>query len=567
MRGFRADYAVVAAWLALGIAPALAQSNGPIQLGPANPPLVAPVNDPFRQPAPQGIQAETLAPVDASWVGTLGPADAALPRTMWAKTPRSFVVQTLPLLQPTSVTVLQDLGRRLLLSDAAAPQGGDDESGPNLPELRLNRLLALGRVDGVGLIDIVPHLNASERFDRDVVELRIAANDLAGACAAVPPGIARYHNDWWARAVVGCQALTGAYDEAALGLSALRDQKTGRDPVFEALIDTILGHRQKLDKLPDPSPMRMALLAAAKLPLPADTLTSAGPSALLVWAMSDKVPVVQRLVAAERAAVLGALPPAGLGLLYGAVDSRPEEQGALLKGGKLIDDPRARAMLFNIARTNAPGAIRVSTLAPLLADARRRGAFVSMARLVAPLVAEIQPAPEYQSFAGDAARALLAAHDLDHAAGWINQTNTPELRAMAVLIYGGAGGIDAVGLREVQASLTARDAAAAPRQTDILASLLSALGEPVKDVDLAPLVQSTHQAILPNGALWLDQEQAATAGRVGETVLTTILIASVGDHLSAEASVVARAVAGLKAIGLDADARALALEAALAAGI
>jgi hypothetical protein len=138
---------------------------------------------------------------------------------------------------------------------------------------------------------------------------------------------------------------------------------------------------------------------------------------------------------------------------------------------------------------------------------------------------------------------------------------------MAVLIYGGAGGIDAVGLREVQASLTARDAAAAPRQTDLLASLLSALGEPVKDVDLAPLVQSTHQAIFPNGALWLDQEQAATAGRVGETVLTTILIASVGDHLSAEASVVARAVAGLKAIGLDADARALALEAALAAGI
>jgi hypothetical protein len=579
MHGFRADATLAAIFLALGLAPALAQSGGPIQLNPgqfnqglsrpSRDLLSTPVDDasPSDQAAPKGIRAVTLAPIDPSWVGILGPADAALPRSMWANAPRSFVAQALPLLQPTSAASLQDLARRLLLSEAVAPEGSDPRNAPTLPELRLHALLALGRVDGVSLIDVLPHLNASERFDRDAVELRIAANDLAGACSTVQQGIARYRNDWWTRAVMACQALTGAYDEAALGLSALRDQKTGRDPVFEALIETILGHRQKLDKLPDPTPMRMALLAAAKLPLPADALATAGPSALLVWAMSDKVPVVQRLAAGERATMLGALPPAGLGLLYGAVDSRPEEQGALLKGGKLIDDPRNRAMLFNIARTNNPGAIRVATLAPLLIDARRRGVFMSMARLVAPLVAEIQPAPEYQGFAGDAARVLLAAHDLDHAARWIELANAPELRALAILAYGGVRGAGAISMRDVMTSLAARDTASAPRQTDLLETLLTALGESVNSTDLGLLVQPAHQATLPNGALWLSQQQAAAAGRLGETVLTTLLIATVGERLSAEPTVIARAVSGLKAVGLDSDARALALEAALTAGL
>jgi hypothetical protein len=80
-------------------------------------------------------------------------------------------------------------------------------------------------------------------------------------------------------------------------------------------------------------------------------------------------------------------------------------------------------------------------------------------------------------------------------------------------------------------------------------------------------LRTTHSGTVPNGALWLDQQQAAKAGRLGETVLTTILLASAGDHLAAEPIVLAQAVAGLQAVGLGADARALAVEAALDAGI
>jgi len=573
MRVSRADLAVAATllWFA---APALAQLGPPVPLAPppvrqapAPPPPAAVPAAPVVSTSGDDINATPLAPMDASWVGTLGAADNALPHAMWAATPRSVVAAALPLLQATTSPALQDLARRLLLTDAMAPAGQDAAGKPGLAELRLNRLLALGRIDGVKLIDTLPQLNTGEAFDRDTVELRIAANDSSRACQVIRDRVARYRNSWWDRALVACQALSGAYDQAALGLNIMRDQPpTARDPVFEALVENILGHRQAVDKLPDPTPMRVALLAAAKLPLPADTMAAAGPAALAVWATSDKVPAMQRLGAAEKAMAFAALPPDALGLLYASIEATPQEQTTILKNGKPPEDPRSRAILYDIARTSA-GAARAATLAPLFADARRRGAFVTTARLVAPLIAELQPAPDMQGFAGDAARALLAARDIDHALPWIDLANSVELRVIAALAQSGhVEGAD-VQLSAAAAALIARDANAAPRQIDLLAALSSALGEKLGEVDLAPLLLPNHQALMPGGALWLDQQQAASSGRVGETVLTSLLIAAAGDHLTPEPVLLARVVAGLKAVGLEADARALAVEAALSAGI
>src|SRR5215469_4501183 len=109
MRVFRAERSSLAVLLIALAASfvsrlAFAQSGAPIPLYPPNlssppdatpaerpPPLTAPANN-------DDIQTETLAPVDSSWTGTLGPADEALPRGMWSTTPRSLVATALPLL-------------------------------------------------------------------------------------------------------------------------------------------------------------------------------------------------------------------------------------------------------------------------------------------------------------------------------------------------------------------------------------------------------------------------------------------------------------------------------------
>ena len=106
-----------------------------------------------------------------------------------------------------------------------------------------------------------------------------------------------------------------------------------------------------------------------------------------------------------------------------------------------------------------------------------------------------------------------------------------------------------------------------PAQQALMLALTSALGMPVNAAVSPSLFGDQHEASVPNMALVIAQQDAATGKRVGETVLLTLLLVRAGDHLSGEPIVLSRAVAGLKAVGLDSEARALALEAALAAGL
>ncbi|HEX7968502.1 MAG TPA: hypothetical protein VF502_09795 [Stellaceae bacterium] len=486
------------------------------------------------------IQATPLAPVDPAWVGTLADAAHPLPQTMWQGTPRALVAAALPRLAPTTSPTLRDLARRLLLSNAEAPQGPDMPDRPNLAALRVERLMALGEVDGaLALLDALPMSLRNDDLDRDRVELYFAKNDAQTACREVHDGVGRHQGVWWDRALIACQALAGDQAKAALGLGLLHEQQAPADPVFDALIRALGGRPAKLDKLPEPRPMLMTLLAAAKLPLPADAVAAADPSSLRGWADNAAVPPLQRLAAAERAASLGAIPPAALADLYAKVEVKPEELGAAIKHGKAPATARDRAVLFHVARTDpAPGA-RAGALQALLADARKRGDFITMAQVVAPIISELTPSPEIARFAPDAARALYAAGRADAAKPWLDQIDpatAPLLPALARLAPG-------IGAWE------------------------AALVNPSSPEDSTPLTDATHEAQLPNAAVWMAQERAAAAKRVGETVLMTLLIARVGDRLSAEPIVLNRAIEGLKAVGLDAEARALALEAALAAAI
>ncbi len=175
--------------------------------------------------------------------------------------------------------MLHDLARRLLLSNASAPAGTTMQPDrPTLAASRLDRLVALGDVKGaLSIIDLLPADGSSDDMDRLRVELHFAAGDKAGGCAAVNDRIARYQIRWWDRALIACQALAGDHDKATLGLSLLRERKVPPDLTFDALIDALGGRPHKFDKLPDPSPLHLTLLAATKQPLPGDALAAAGP--------------------------------------------------------------------------------------------------------------------------------------------------------------------------------------------------------------------------------------------------------------------------------------------------
>lgn len=535
---------------------------------PAPAPPIAPTDDATSLPPPDvAVTATTLAPVDAGWIGVLGEAAHPLPQTMWQGTPRALVAAALPRLAPTGSPVLQDLSRRLLLSNAVAPQGADAPDAPSLATLRVGRLMALGDADGaLALIDALPTTMSSEDLDRDRVELRFAKDDTEGACRDVQTGIGRHQGVWWDRALIACQALAGDQAKASLGLGLLREQQAPPDPAFDTLVTALGGHPAKLDKLPDAHSMLIKLLAAAKLPLPADAVASADLLSLRAWAANEAVPPLQRLAAAERAAALGALRPQALADLYGKVEFKPEELGAAIKQGKAPIAPRERALLYRVARTDPAASVRAAVLARLLADAKKRGEFITMARVVAPILHELTPSDELASFAPDAVRAIYAAGRAEAAQAWLAHVDgaaVPGMRLLTRLATGVAAPGGDAALQDAVVAVSKRDAA----QGALMLSLLPELGIAVTPGDWAPLIGAPHGAAMPDFAVWTRQQEATTGKRVGETVLMTLLLARAGDHLSGEPIVLSRAVAGLKAVGLESEARAVALEAALAAGL
>ena len=573
----RALAGVAAAILLLGpMAPAPAQQAGPpVQLlapppstspaVPEPPPAAAATASPATD---ESIKATPLAPIDAAWVGTLGDSQHPLPQTMWQGTRRALAAAALPQLLPTTSPALQDLSRRLLLSNAVAPQGQDTPDQPSLTQLRVERLAALGEIDGaLAVLDALPATTHTDELDRRRIELYFAKNDVHAGCRQVQDAVARYQGVWWDRALIACQALGGDREKAALGMSLLKEQGAPPDPVFDALVNAVGGRATKLDKLPQPSPLLVTLLAAAKLPLPADAVAAADPPSLRAWAAKEAMPPLQRLAAAERAAALGALPPDALAALYAKVEFKPDELGAAIKQAKAPASARDRALLFQVARTDPTASVRATALGALLGEAKKRGGFIAMARVVAPILVEMPPSDDLAGFAPEAARALIAAGRPDAAAPWSPYVGTVDGAAATLgFLTGLAAGNPAPVPDPRKSGTTIGVAVPAPQMTLELA-LRSALDEALSPTWWgAYMGQPQHDGALPSVAVWLDQQQAAAGKRVGETVLTTLILARAGDHLSTEPIVLNRAIAGLKAVGLDGDARALALEAALNAG-
>lgn len=581
MRDYRIDphrCGIAALAVASLLAAAAAAAAQPISLtppaavsAPSAPAAASPAGPPSSSAsATNAIRVAPLQPVDNSWVGLLNASNGGFPRDMWNGANRRFVTTELAQLQPVTSPVLVGLARRLLLSDAAAPSDTTDVAGSSdVLVQRIDRIYALGFVaDGLALIRSLPATTTTEAIDRDDVELHFAANDIGGACREVNDRIARYSGVWWARALIACQALTGDFAEASLGQSLLVDQKAPSDPEFDLLIRLAAEHRPgKIARLGDPTPLRLTLLAAAKRPLPTAAIAVADPAALAGYATNAAVPAIDRLDAAERAEALGAIPPQALAAVYEGVSFTPDE---LARARRTIGPPvdaRDRAMLYTLAKSGSDFTVRMTALAALAENAEKRGVFVPMARVLAPTLNDIPIVNASRKFAGIAARIVLAADGTDAATPWVTASGDKAAALLDILAQPGTPHVDD-GL--LQSAVAAGNPAGAGARADLTYALLSGLGaDPTTLGGLVPAALAAPAApgTLPNAALWRLQHQAAQNGLLGQTVLATLLMTESGGHLTSEPLLLGEAVISLHAVGLDADAHALALEAALDAGI
>ncbi len=567
----------------------------------------------------RGVQVGNLQNIDPDTAGTLTEAQGGFGYDMWLGTGRAIVERLLPQLPVSSSSVaIRDLMRRLLLSIARVPEG--KPSGVSLVAIRIKLLATMGDLVAVNtLLNVTPGRATDSGLARIEAETRFLSNDNARACALAGGQIKDQNVTFWQKAFFFCQALAGEHDKAALGISVMRE--TGdQDEVFFSLIDSLAsGTPPALTTLADPTPLHLAMARVAKAKLPSDVISSNRPGILRTIAISPNAPVELRLEAAERAEAAGALPVDSLRQLYSSVSFSLEDLDNPLSRSETESGPMARALLYHSSLTQTVPTAQAEVMAKALDLGRKEGRYASVVRVFLPVLKSIPPSAELLWFAPEAVRGLLLVGDTLSAEAWFALMRASALfnkeasQAIARLMpvvrlmgFSEAAEWNTARLSSWWESVKERKDAAA--DAALLYSLFDALGEPVPAESWKKLVSgSAAQSVsMPDPALWfrlIEATEAARPGapetkpspssetassseitsdvasgdagaapakvrsRIAETVLLALLALGEDGPAGANPILLRQVILSIRAAGFDKEARTLAVEAALAAGL
>ncbi|MGY9000309.1 MAG: hypothetical protein ACKVIK_10350 [Rhodospirillales bacterium] len=572
---------------------------------PINPPPSA------RARAPLKINVQELDEIDSDSVGTLTEEQGGFGFKMWEGTDRSLVEKLLPKLPANSSSrAMRSLMRRLLLSVAKSPVNIDllenrlaskqparvtalavakPKVTGELLASRIERLLAMGDVAAVdGLLKVAPNRDTDPTLLKNKTDVLFLSNDNARACLLVAEKITNIDTTYWQKALIYCQALAGDHDKANLGVDLLREAGE-KDDVFFGLISSLTGVGNfVITSLSNPTPLYFSMIRAAKVKLPKDVTSSNNSAVLKTIATSPNANIALRIDTAERAESIGALDTDVLRQLYAGVVFSKKELDNALSQESAESTPLSSALLYRKALVENIPAVKAEILSEVFKIAREGGLYQSTARVYHHILKGLPATQDLTWFAPEAVRALLAADDGPAAQIWFNVLRTSGIMDEKVAALRdqlaplerltgqmsdkdwGARKIDnwwklEIASREGKSA----DVEAAQTRATLLYNIIEALGDLVPTRSWEALLDGPPQttAVMPQPALWRMLNQAVVEEKRAETVLICMLALGQSGPTQVNPIVLRQVVLSLRLVGLASDARALALEAAVAAGL
>lgn len=562
-------------------APAAAPANLPPAVSPpaVPPPAISPpAGLPPATPANRPIEVDPLRPPELDALGLPDRDDSVFGGNQWENTGRTVAISLL-LKLPARIgsATLQHLQTRLL-SIAATPPVGTQE-GVNLLALRLAKLAESADLRTID--DVLAAVPAS-RDDAGLARLRadqaFLGDRVEDACRLTEQQLAKGSDAYWQRNRVACQALHGDTAPAQLGVQLLREQNA-EDTLLSVLVERMSG----VPNAPLPAdggiaPAALALARAAKAELPEALFKGAQPRLLEAVARSEALPGVTRVAAAESAARWNVLGSDRLGRAYMAVEPSPTEAGDTM--ARRVPGARGRALLWRAVQGQQTPALRLELIRAALDSARKDDFWAPTARLYQPGLLALRPSPDLAPFAPDIARILYLTGAKDQAKGWLDllrRTRGPEAESAATRLYAVAWLADSDNDRGPDERSVGRWAAAEktakPDESDGRIALFFGLVEGL-GTNLDPGIwaitsnlPATPRQILPGPAAWLQMSSAAEGVRVGEAT-ALILINRADKGWGPEFTALDSGVlSALRFLGLESEARNLAIESALGSGL
>lgn len=532
----------------------------------------------------EGIEVDRLGDLNPETLGVLDPGAGGLGPRIWSGTARHVVAALLPRI-PDNLTspVLHEMARRLLLSNTAPPprrQAGR-RGTRSLLHLRVDRLMALGEIAGVAeLLRAVPQRFQDDPLLRRRFEALALLRDHDGACDVAYRAMDDSDAAWWQKALAICQLARDRRDQANLTMALLREQGgSASDPFLRlyAALDSgsIALAEGALSRL------EVALLLAGGGRLPDAAAEHADLAGLAALARQEQSGALLRTRAAELAAARGQFRDEALRRLYMDFTFKGERLASLQSdepaSGATLSGTEQRALLYQAVRQAESPGQRAQMLRRLF-ETTPEDLYLAMSRALAPFLMQLEPSANLSGFAAMAGRALYAGGRADAAGHWLTMARAesivnPEAAAAMTALwpYAQLAGAAEVHVNGGLAAWRTAHAAAEPdksRREQLLTAAFGALeeGEARSWIEIAAdggLPPQPMPAAAPLYALM----EAGKAGRTGEVVLLTLVTVGEQGLEGCHPMLLDVALTALSAVGLEAEARQLAIEAAVANGV
>lgn len=555
-----------------------------MQASPADAPQPS---EPAPPPAPEKfvpvdlgepVSSKPLADVDPETAGLLSDAEGGLGAAMWKDTPRALVDKFLQAVSvPSASPALNDLARRLLLSTAALPEG-PSAAPVNLTTLRVRKLIELGDVAEAWKLEQSIRVGGIDPGTlRTLAEAALVGPERAAVCDKIPSFMEADKEKTpdstlaWQKALVVCKMLANDSNAVQLALDLLREQKAPEDAFMTLMTRNYMGRTKNLPRQLTPlAPLNLVVLRQLDLPLPPELYARppAGviPELLEAKAKDEKA----RLRLAENAAAKGILSAEQLGAFYKNLPVPPDLAGD-------AKSPYSRAILYQKATGQITPQEKMETVRAMADEAPPEMLAGSLGVLLAGMIEDLPVTADYNALAVSGAKLMAMAGNPEKAAAWVKlaqdvRGKLPDqdkafIKNWPIFVLSGliADGDYAKGLKEwLDQSLTAEKPEELPARREaasgiilVLAASGFAVPEEVWLRVIEPQPPSKRLSLAPLLAERL--RFAAQAGRKGETVLLSLLA---GGEMPAGEEM-AGVIRALRQVGLEAESRALAREAAV----
>ncbi len=505
-------------------------------------------------PAP--IEQAQLSDLNAWTVGALSRSNGALPSDIWTRSDPAFLAMAFDRLPAVyDSPAMLALARRVLLSGAEAPRGGDADAAAR------ERFEALGKMGAADELATMASGAGSAANDVQIAQYAAQAELARGqrvqACnrgraanvtEQVPPFLLRLR--------AYCAAVGGDRAAADLALELARAQNAA-DAWYTGAVAAAggaPGTRPPTARYDNSLAVQLSI--AAQLRPGPNPLASSSTLALVALARNNEAPQPQRAQAAALAFRRGALSAADARTILAAT---PAEMTSGL--------PPIVTALRQI--TAAPGSIEAATaIATVLRAAAAYPDFAAASRFFKSDIAALQSAPDAAS-AVLFARAALATGDAQLGQRLVasaRQAGADE----AVLAPLDAALVALTGARNEQGTMAMqrridRAAGANARAAARDVTILSALGAPTEGAVQTFLLANAPQggARADSGAM-LALASSVERGAVGEGALLAVIAAGEGGPARLDSESVERIIRALRGLRLEDEARRIAAEAILA---